>query len=210
MKIEKLTENKIRVVIKPDDLDENNDDISLVISKAMETQSLFFNILEKAEKEVDFHTEGCKLLIEAFSSSEDFLVFTITKYSDVKSDLVETQKKKLTVKKKCVTPNSNNAIYSFDNFDSFCYFCSEFNHKHKLDEKKIAKNTSLYLYNNTYYLLLKNINTKYENLKSFYYSITEYGKLSCFSDSFQNKLLEHGKLIIKKEAINVGVKYFVN
>lgn len=46
----------------------------------MEAQNLFFEILERAEEELDFHTDGYKLLIEAFSSSDEKLVFTITKY----------------------------------------------------------------------------------------------------------------------------------
>ena len=80
MKIEKLTENKIRVIVNTEDLKENNIDFNLLMNKSMETQNLFFEILERAEEELDFHTDGYKLLIEAFSSSDEKLVFTITKY----------------------------------------------------------------------------------------------------------------------------------
>ena len=37
-------------------------------------------MLEQAKKEVGFNTDGCKLLIESFTS-DDILIFTITKYS---------------------------------------------------------------------------------------------------------------------------------
>ncbi len=96
MKIEKLTENKIRVIINTDELGENHINLHNIMTKAIETQDFFSLMLKKAEKEVDFHTEGCKLLIEAFSSLEDVLVFTITKYLPDS----ETRKKKLVVKRK--------------------------------------------------------------------------------------------------------------
>ena len=80
MKIEKLTEDKIRVIIHSEDLGEENLNVHNIMRKAIETQEIFSMILKEAEKKVDFHTDGCKLLIEAFSSLEDALVFTITKY----------------------------------------------------------------------------------------------------------------------------------
>ena len=97
MKIEKLTDNKIRVIIDLDDFKKNNIDIHSFLSRTLDSQSLFLDILKKAEEEVDFRTDGCKLLIEAFSSSDDVLVFTITKYSpsDLKSSLDSVKNKKL-------------------------------------------------------------------------------------------------------------------
>ena len=80
MKIEKLTENKIRVVINLDDLMKKDLDSHSIMTKSVETQGLILDILLKAEKELGFKTEGCKLLIEAFSCGEDAFVFTITKY----------------------------------------------------------------------------------------------------------------------------------
>ena len=82
MKIEKLTENKIRVIINDEDLKQNHTDLHTIMTKSLENQGLFLNILSKAEKEVGFYTENCKLLIEAFSTPDDLFVFTITKYSE--------------------------------------------------------------------------------------------------------------------------------
>lgn len=210
MKIEKLTENKIRVIIGLDDLRKNNTDIHSLFTKAINSQGLFFDILKRAEKEVDFHTEGCRLLIEAFSSSDDILVFTITKYypEDLKTSTDEIKKKKLIAKRKTFNVQNKQAIYAFESFDNFCNFCCSINSIKKLDIKKLSKNTILYLYNDTYYLVLKNINTDYENINMFYSTISEFAKLSSFSSNFSNKLLEHGKIIIKKDAIDIGIQYF--
>lgn len=203
MKIEKLTENKIRVIINSDELNLSNLDFHSIMVKSIETQAIFSDILEKAEKEVDFHTDGCKLLIEAFSSLEDVLVFTITKYVPI-----ETKKKKLIVKKKSFNPKVSQTICNFADFDTFCEFCNSIQNLHKLDINKLTKSTSLYLLHNTYYLILKNVNTNYENIDLFYSALSEFGKISSFSDEFEHKLLEHGKAIIKKNVINVGIKFF--
>lgn len=211
MKIEKLTENKIRVIIQPDDLPNKKIDINSLFSNAMEQEGLFFKMLEKAEKELNFHTEGCKLLIEAFSSIDDILVFTITKYISKEENSISSNlpRKKLSVKRKTINLSQKNGIYQFENFDTFCHFCKCIYGIHEFDVKKFAKNISLYLYHDTYFLVVKNINTKYEFLNRFYSTVLEFSKLPSYSENFENKLIEHGKVIMKKNAIELGIQYFV-
>ena len=177
----------------------------------METQNLFFEILERAEEELDFHTDGYKLLIEAFSSSDEKLVFTITKYlpKEISNTLETPKKKKLAVKRKSIDFSNKQIIYSFSSFEEFCNFCSFINNNSNINVTKISKNISLYLYNDTYYLALRNVNTSYANIKLFYAIALEFGKVLSPSKSFENKLMEHGEIIIKKNAIQTGIKYFV-
>lgn len=204
MKIEKLTENKIRVIINSDELGINNINFYNIMTKAIETQEIFSDILKKAEKEVGFHTDGCKLLIEAFSSLDDIFVFTITKYLPDNN----FKKKKLIAKRRSFDKMSQQAICCFESFDAFCEFCKAINCLHRVDSSKLAKNITLYLWKDTYYLILKNINTKYENINLFYSTLSEFGKLLSFSNVFEYKLLEHGKVLIKKNAIDIGIKFF--
>lgn len=209
MKIEKLTENKIRVIVNPSDLKLKNIDIHLLMTKALEKQTFFTNMLEQAKKEVGFNTEGCKLLIEAFSSSDDIIIFTITKYYIKDSSTSKnTLSKRLTVKRKTINLSNKQAIYKFDNFEEFCNFCECLNKINNFDIKTFSKNISLHLYNNTYYLLIKNINTTYTNSNIFYSITSEFAKMLSFSNSFANKLIEHGKIIIKNNAITTCIKYF--
>ncbi len=209
MKIEKLTENKIRVIINDEDLKQNNTDLHTIMTKSLENQGLFLNILSKAEKEVGFYTENCKLLIEAFSTSDDMFVFTITKYSENDfKDALPNNPKKLTVKRKSVNISNSDAIYKFNDFEEFCNFCNCINNKNQFEINKLSKHISLYLYNNTYYLILANINTNYKNIKIFYNTISEFGKFVSNSNTFKTKLIEHGNSIIKKNAISIGIKYF--
>ncbi len=200
MKIEKLTENKIRVIINSDELPLKDLNVHSIMTKAIETQDIFGIILKKAEKEANFYTDGCKLLIEAFSSLDDVLVFTITKFS---SDN-ETKKRKLIAKRKSFTCTCKHIVCQFENFDTFYDFCAHIKSLRKLDTTKLAKNIALYHWKDNYYLVLRNSNTQYENMDLFYSALSEFGKLLSFSEHFESKLLEHGKVLIKKNAIDIG------
>ena len=210
MKIEKLTENKIRVIVNSEDLKNNNLDYQTIMEKPIESQKLFLEMLLKAEKEVGFYTEGHKLLVEAFSSSDGLFVFTITKY--VEKTGLSSSKLKVTPKKKIknVNPKSSNSIYKFSSFEEFCEFCTAIHNTTKIQSKRLAKTIALYLFNDTYYLILSNINTDYTYIHTFYSTISEFANLASHSETFKMKLLEHGKPIMKKNAIETGIKYFLS
>lgn len=210
MKIEKLTENKIRVIMNIQDLEDNHIDLQTLMTKAFENQTLFSNMLSKAEQELGFHTDGCRLLIEGFSSIDDNFIFTITKYEKTNRQEEPSifPRKKLTVKRKSINLKNANAIYRFENFENFCEFCQFLNNIHQFECKKMSKDFSLYLFNNAYYLTISNINITYPNLKNFYSAISEFGKSIPYSNSLHSKLSEHGKIIMKKNAICTGIKFF--
>ena len=201
MKIEKLTDNKIRIIMHIEDIEKNTNDIHTFFDNIMNSQNLFLDILQKAEKEVDFHTEGCKLLIEAFSTLEDVIVFTITKYS--------SNEKKLTVKRKTNTPTFENAIYEFENFDYFCNFCSSISKIENLNIEKLAKKILLYNYQNKFFLVFKDINFKDKYIYKFFNILSEFAKFQNFSANFEYKLNEHAKIYIKNNALLKGIKYFI-
>jgi negative regulator of genetic competence, sporulation and motility len=213
MKIEKITENKIRIIVKSEDLGAQNQDLHSIMTKSIENQSLFLNILARAEKEVGFNTDGHKLLIEAFSSGEDTFVFTITKYKapEQEKEIAPNNhaQKKLTVKRKNLSLSSRDLIYKFNDFEEFCNLCNYINTLNNLNIDNICSNISLYLYNKIYYLCLSNIN--YSNLSSQKFNIvlSEFASPCLHSKVFKFKLFEHGIPIIKKDAISIGIKHFV-
>lgn len=214
MKIEKLTENKIRVIIKTEEFKDSDVDFNSILEKTTLTQNLFLEILDKAEKKFNFHTDGCRLLIELFSSVDEVLVFTITKYEVQNTKDIQPYNK--TIKKKNVTPkiksidySNKQIIYAFNNIEEFCNFCSHINTLKEFKFKEFSKHASLFLYNNTYYLVIKKINIKYKHTNSFYSLALEFGKLLSTTENFESKLIEHGNIIIKRNAIDIGIKYFV-
>ena len=205
MKIEKLTDNKIRIILNTDDLLKKNIDVKSLINNTDIAQDLFKQILKCAEKEVGFVVADSKLLIEAFVSSEGFFVITFTKF---KSDIKNTgnKKSKLKVKRKTLYPSCKNVAFMFNNFEEFCNFCTYLNNINFTT--KLAKKIILYEYNSRYYLVLSNI-TDTIDISPFYTAISEFAKIVSDSTNFECKLLERGKIIFKNNAIENGIKYFV-
>ncbi len=75
MQIEKLTENKIRITLNTQDLEKNNIDLHSFMSNSPESQDLFCNVLDRAEKEIGFITKDYKLIIEALAVPERSFYF---------------------------------------------------------------------------------------------------------------------------------------
>lgn len=207
MKIEKLTDNKIRIIIDLDELSEKNIDINSLIKNNDKAHSLFQAILSEAEKQVGFKVQNCKLLVEAFSTSDGYVVFTLTKYKNDTSN--GNSLKRVKYKRKSLSTSYKNAIYKFNNFDEFCNFCTYCYKTNLSTLKGFAKNISLYEYKNFYYLVFTNINIDYKNTNLFYTSISEFSNLVSNSLVLKSKLVEHGKSIFRANAIENGIKYFV-
>ena len=208
MKIEKLTDDKIRIIVNSSDLENYKLDAKTIFSKAMEHNSFFINLLEKAKNEVGFDSEGCRLLIEAFSTSEEYLVFTITKYSDSRnhSDFTLRAPK---AKRKSINYSAPKLFYEFPNFETFCELCEYINKNQDFIPKNLSKKSSLYLYKDRYFLTINSTGISPKIIKDFCTITSEFLSPRNFSACFANKLLEHGRAIIKTNAINSGIKYFV-
>ena len=67
LQFERITENKIRIILNIQDLEEKNIDLHSFMSNSIESQDLFYEMLTKAEKEIGFKTKDYKLLIESLA-----------------------------------------------------------------------------------------------------------------------------------------------
>ena len=188
MKIEKLTENKIRIILKQDDFKDKSIDVKTIMTKPSISQKFFLDLLKEVKKEIGFDTDGYKLLIEGFSSNDDTMIFTITKYR-------KKQKKPLAKKRSKKITNSNLQIFKFNTFEDFCSLC--------INQKNIKTKSSLYKLKNEYYLILKNSQNQ-----NFLNELTEFATLYSTNPIFENKLKEYGTCIIKTNAIEKLNKYF--
>lgn len=208
MKIEKITENKIRVIVNLDDLEAKHINLHSLMSNSIESQSLFIDMLDEAEKAVGFSTKNCKTYIEAIASSDGNFIFTITKIDSNEQKEIANKKKTVKIKRKTANVDFNKAIYQFTTFEEFCNFCSYIDSSNLGNLKDFAKGISLYLYNDTYFLVLTDINLSYPHLKGFYAIISEFARIVNHPENFERKLDEYGKPIMKKNAIARCLKYF--
>lgn len=209
MKIEKLTDNKIRIILNIDDLAKKNIDVHSIIKNSDDTQKFFRSILKQAKKEVGFDIDNSKVLIEAYLSSEGFFVLTFTKIEN-KHEFNNLNSNKPKVKRKTLNYSSSTVIYEFQSFDEFCSFCTYLNTSKIKKLNGFAKNISLYEYSSKYFLVISQINKDFKYTSLFYTLISEFAKLSGDSDSFASKIKEYGNVVFKNDAIKNGIKFFAN
>jgi len=67
MRFEKVNEDKIRITLSYEDLIEKDIDFHSFMSNSIESQDLFFDMLNQAEKEIGFVTKDYLIRIEAFA-----------------------------------------------------------------------------------------------------------------------------------------------
>lgn len=205
MKFEKLNENKIRITLNLKELNDKDIDYQSFMSNSSDTQKLFLDMLNEAEERIGFKTKDYKVMIEALATIDGDFIVTVTR--SLPDD--ENQKKKnIQFKRKTQKITTNIAIYSFNTFDDFYSFCTYITSNSLIELDKISKSFSLYTYKNKYYLLIDNINLNLKNLKTFYYGISEFSHFVSNPETFKSLLLEHGNLLIKKNAIKNTLKYF--
>lgn len=140
MQIEKLNDDKLKVVLNKKDLKENDIDLNTFMANSLDSQELFLDILDIAEEKFNFYVDDSKLLIESISLANDIFIFTITKVNENIS-----------------TNTSINNIYCFNSFD------------HLADTLKLINLSinKIYTYNNRFYLILDKDNDSNYILNEF-------------------------------------------
>lgn len=207
MKIEKLNEDKIRITLDIKDLAEKDIDFHSFMANSIESQELFLDMLNEAEKEVGFVTEDYKIMIEALAMANGDFILTITRIIP-ENETEKIKKRKVHIKRKIPSFNVDKTIYCFLSFEDFCSFCSSLNNDILNNLPNFVENNSLYLYEDKYYLVFTKFNNNFVNIKSFTSAITEFAHFVNTSTLFEHKLLEYGDVIISNNAIKTCIKYF--
>lgn len=206
MRIEKLDENKLRILITNQELKEKNIDFHTFMSNPIESQSVFGEILKKAENELGFTTKNYQIHIEAILINYSDFIITITRELPTTADIAT---KKIYIKRKKIKKESTQAIYIFNCFDDFCSF-SEYIISNNINITKLAKSLTLYYYNNQYYFIINDINLNFQGTGFFLASISEFGLFNSSSKMIKSKIIESGKLIFKNNALETCNKFFSN
>lgn len=202
MKIEKLNDDKIRIILNIEDLEKNNIDLHSFMSNSIESQDLFLDMLDKAEEELGFITEDYKIRVETLATSNGSFILTLTRLP-AENEKEKLKRKKVHIKRKENDINTNKTIYMFTTFDDFCEFCNSLDVIILDNIHDLAKNISLYSYQSSYYLVLSQINLTSCIVKKFCSLITEFAKFINHSELFERKLFEYGETVIQQNAISL-------
>ena len=188
MKFEKITDDKIKVVLSLEDIQLNNISSENLFNNSSSSQKLLQVMLNKAEKEIGFIPGDSKLLVEVIMPSEQECIFTITKFLE---------------------NNSNPFIFKFACFDDYIALCTFLNNLSDLNLREFSKNFSLIFYNNTYYLYNLDIEN-YSILLDYMREIfSEFAISVSNSAGIDGILNEYGKVIFENDAIVNGIFHFV-
>ena len=79
MRFEKINENKIRITLSHQDLEAKHIDFHSFMSSSLDSQDLFFDMLDEAEKQIGFVTKDYRIRIEALAMSEGDFIVTVTR-----------------------------------------------------------------------------------------------------------------------------------
>ena len=193
MKLEKITDKKFRIIVCTDELKKKNINLHTFFRDEKLTQNYISSILKCAEKKLGFELDKSKLLVEAFTSEDDFLILTCSIINEEKPS-----------KKYNKISRNKNLLYKFDSFEDFCEFCIYVNSLYDL--KYFTKHTILYEYKSNYYLYILNISCNNSNI--IYTSISEFAQSINSNDVINYKIFEYGNIIFKNNALKNCLKFF--
>jgi len=206
MRIEKISENKIRIFVTFDDLEERDIDLSSFNYNSPETQELFWDLMEQAELELGFETHESQLCIEAVTDVEQGFVITITRidedgdFESIHKFIKNRYKRNdLKIKKKTANICSTVMIYNLDSFDDLCELCV------RLKPLYIGE-SSVYQCEGSYYLVLKRMDGADHNLSRIESVLAEYGDRVLNVQFFEGYLNEYGSLMVQKNAVSLFAK----
>lgn len=225
MKIEKISDTQIQVTLNHADLKNRDIKISELAYGSTKAQALFRDMMAKAYEDFGFETENVPLMIEAVPLSTDSIMIVVTKVDDPsqidqKLDAIGERPTHRTFKEpeedrmvdlelmdlkeaqvsSSVSSETTALMYAFNTLDDVCFTAHHIQHLYFGDN-------SLYKYNDKYFLILhsnKNTSIHHSMLVSL---LDEFGQRGHSSDLSEMFLLEHGKIMIKTNAIEIFSKY---
>lgn len=190
MKIEKISDYKVKITISSIDLEERNIDMDDLVYNSPKAQELFWDILYQAYIEQGFEVRDEQLVVEAIPNSRDTFVITITKYRNRQllkpgpGKFIKGSDTKKAVK-------SKETCFSFDDLEDIIDLSKRIIDNYRGD-------SSAYKHRGTYYLVLKPYDT-YSNL-SVETVAEEYG---CRCKATEIFLKEYGITLIENSAVEI-------
>ncbi len=205
MKIEKINENKIKIILTFDELENRNISLTEISKNTNIAQDFFITLLEESNLEEDFIIDDSHLFIEAASDNNNLFIITITKINDIpelkKYSLMENKNiKKIKKKPKCksniIKYKVDSYIYSFSSIDTILKLCEQ-----SKKEKLFFGRNSLYKYQNNYFLIFSKNSVKNDKFLKTYVFLSEFCDNYYSLDLYETTLIEKSRLIIKDYAL---------
>ena len=206
MKIEKVSENQLKLTLTKADLVERDISLDDLIHPTEKAQRLFRDIMEQALDEYDFVAENTPLMVEAVPVGMDGIMIIVTKVSgrDIGTetdgisqshDLRRWKKKPLDTVEHKDAENGDILIYSFPTLDDVIDVSLRLYENWRGD-------SGLYKNQGKYFLVLQgDTYTAEESSEDLEMILKEYGQKHISTPLAKYYLLEHGETIIGDKAV---------
>jgi Negative regulator of genetic competence (MecA). len=201
MRIERIGENKIRIFVSYDDLEERDIDLDTFNYNSPETQELFWDLMEQAEIELGFDAQDSQLCIEAVTDTDHGFVITITRmeeepeFESIQKFIKNKYRKKdLSHRKKSSRICSTILIYEVESFDDLCRLCSLINPLY-------TGSSDAYALDSAYYLVFSGIEGNVTNRRHFDSILSEYADKMPNVDFLEGYLNEYGRKLVSDDAV---------
>lgn len=215
MKIERISENQLKLTLTKDDLKERDIKLEDLISPSEKTQKLFRDIMEQALDEEDFISENTPLMVEAVPMGTDGIMIIVTKVTnkDGKNsspadmlhqaqEMRRWKKKPLDTMEHAEEKNSDILIYSFPALDDVIQVSIRLDNSYK-GESAVYKNEGKY-----FLVLQGDTYTAEESSEELELVLKEYGQKHVSTPLAKYYLLEHGETLISDKAVKALAKTF--
>lgn len=213
MKIERISENQLKLTLTKDDLKERDIKLEDLITPSEKTQKLFRDIMEQALDEEDFVSENTPLMVEAVPMGTEGIMIIVTKVNNkdnkAPADLLHQaqemrrwKKKPLDTLEHTEEKNSDILIYSFPELDDVIRVSLRLDGGFK-GESSVYKNDGKY-----FLVLQGDTYTAEESSDELELVLKEYGQKHVSTPLAKYYLLEHGETIIADKAVKALAKTF--
>ena len=121
MKIEKITDNIIKVTISCEDMEKWNVTYNNISTEDENSTKMIWDIIQTASKETGISFDNCRLVIKVLKKDEDDYIIFITK-KGISDDNLLYKQKKYRYTSKPLSKNVSSFIYTFKELDNLIEF----------------------------------------------------------------------------------------
>lgn len=191
MKFEKITENKVKIIVPFEELEKRNITLHDIEINSNAAKDFFTDLIEESNVEGCFEFEDSQLFIEASADTNNTFILTVTKIEDIPDISSYNKSSNLSL---CTRLDSQ--LFEFSSIDKVLDFCKTT----KNENLYFGKNT-LYRYDNRYFILFSDTSIRNKRFIKTYSMLTEYSSRYFSYDLFYTAIIEKSDVIIKNLAL---------
>lgn len=194
MKIERLSQDKIRIFLTFDDLTERGIQKEDMWREIPKVHELFSEMMDQAYTELGFDATG-PLAVEVFAMPAQGMVVIVTRgQTDEHDDDLDDDMFELEV----TMEHSDIISYSFKDFEDLASACKAIN-------SYLVNGGTIYHYKERYILQLDPVEMEEQRYQTLIAILSEYGNATSVTRAV---LEEYGKVIVADDAVKVICSYF--